>query len=529
VTARFQGRLWSIAFVLYAAGLAACAVAFGRTTPGAIRHAAPNGRDAPAGAARPTPGRRLLWLALAALPSVMLLAVTSHLTQEVAAVPFLWMLPLVLYLLSFVVCFGWPRLAVRSVWGPGLAIAGVLAVVGLFRTIDLRVPTQVALWAAVLFAYGMACHGELVRLRPDPGDLTAYYLTIAAGGALGGAFNALVAPLLFNGYWELHLGLLGGPLVVVAAMLADPDSLLRAGLPGRVFPARVATASGLVALAIALGVHATGEQRGAVLARRSFYGVLRVVREQPGQADESLKLVHGRITHGLQLVDPRRRQELTTYFGPSSGVGLAIGRHPKRLAGQPLHVGVVGLGVGTIAAWSEPGDVFRFYELDPEVARLSQGPSPVFTYLRDVPGTVSVVLGDGRLALEREPGQSFDVLVLDAFSSDAIPVHLLTLEAFETWLRHLDEAGILAVQVTNRYVDLKPVLRTIARDQGLAALHIPSYERGVRWGSDWMLLARDPALLRDEVMDAASLPPLGRARRVLWTDDWSDLLRVLKR
>ena len=210
-------------------------------------------------------------------------------------------------------------------------------------------------------------------------------------------------------------------------------------------------------------------------------------------------------------------------------MGLAIRRHPKRLAGGPLRVGVVGLGVGTLAAWSRAGDVFRFYELDPEVARLSEGDSPAFTYLRDARGEVDVLLGDGRLVLERQRPQAYDVLVVDAFSSDAIPTHLLTREAFGVYLRHLAPGGALVVQITNRYVDLKPVVRGAASALGLQAEHLPSVERGTLWSSDWMIVARDRALLDDEAVSAATLPRLEAAGDVLWTDDWSDLLRVLKR
>lgn len=194
-----------------------------------------------------------------------------------------------------------------------------------------------------------------------------------------------------------------------------------------------------------------------------------------------------------------------------------------------MRVGVVGLGVGTLAAWSRAGDAFRFYELDPEVVRLSREAPAVFTYLRDAAGSVSVATGDGRLSLEREPPQAFDVLVLDAFSSDAIPTHLLTREAFGVYLRHLAPGGVLAVQVTNRYVDLKPVVRGVAASLGLHALHVPSFERGVLWSSDWMLVARGTALLDDELVAAASLPPLGGRPDLVWTDDWSDLVSALKR
>ncbi len=285
----------------------------------------------------------------------------------------------------------------------------------------------------------------------------------------------------------------------------------------------------IVALGGALLWDAARQERGLLLASRGFYGVLRVVREEPGEPDEYVKLLHGQITHGLQLSAPSRRAELTAYYGPSSGAGLAIRRHPKRLASRPMRVGVIGLGVGTLAAWSRPGDVFRFYEIDPDVARLSEGSHPAFSFRRDGRGDVSVSLGDGRLVLEREAPQAFDVLVVDAFSSDSIPVHLLTREAFGVYLRHLAPGGVLAVHVTNRYLDLKPVVRGAAAELGLDAEHVPSFEQSLLWSSDWMLVTRDRALLEDELVRAATLPRLPGASTVVWRDDWSDLLGALKR
>jgi hypothetical protein len=526
---REQGWLWAAAFAVYAVGVAWCAVAVGRRAketepvPMATGGQPPDDRE-------DGPGRRGLWLVLATFPSLMLVAVTSHLTQEVAAVPFLWMLPLGVYLVTFILCFGWPRATARSVWGPMLAVAAALALAGLYEALTLGVREKIVLWSVVLFVYGMAGHGELARLRPHPRQLTAYYLTIAAGGATGGALVALVAPFLFDGYWELHLGILAGPFVVAAAWLADPKSPLGSGGDAvRALRLRVGAAAFLVVLAGLLVGDVVASHRDVELATRGFYGVLRVRRVSRGEPDEQLELLHGRIAHGTQLTAPARRLEPTTYFGPSSGGGLAIRRHPRRLAGRPMRVGVVGLGVGTLAAWSEPGDVFRFYELDPDVVRLSTGEHPVFTFLRAAKGEMSVALGDGRLTLEREEPQGFQVLVIDAFSSDAIPTHLLTREAFSTYERHLAPDGILAVQVTNRWVDLKPVVRGTAAACGLRALHVPSYERDTLWSSDWMLVARDPALLRDELIDAASLPPLAPARSIVWTDAWSDLFGVLKR
>ncbi len=519
---RLQGWLWSAGFLLFAFGAAACAIAAGRAPlPGEPGASLPP---------PPSAAQRGLWLGLSAFPSVMLLAVTSHLTQDVAAVPLLWMLPLALYLLSFVLCFGWPALAPRRVLVPALAVAAVAAALGMQGSLSLGTVQRIALWSAVLFVYALAGHGELVRSRPAPARLTAFYLTVAAGGALGGVLNALVAPVVFDGYWELPIGILAGPAMVALAWAVDPVSGLRAARD-RVVALRAAVVGtvALVALAVWLASDVVASREGVLLARRSFYGVLRVVRENAGGPDEQLKLLHGTIAHGLQHLDPERGREPTTYFGPSSGVGLAIRRHPRRLAGEAMRVAVVGLGVGTLAAWSRPGDVYRFYELDPEVARLSLAKPPVFRYLSQAAGEVSVRIGDGRLALEREAPLGLDVLVLDAFSSDSIPVHLLTLEAFAGYLRHLRPDGVIAVQVTNRYLDLKPVVRGVASRLGLLALHVPSSERGSLWSSDWMLVTGQRKLLEDELIAAASLPPLGRSAPLVWTDDWSDLVRVLKR
>jgi hypothetical protein len=519
-----QGWLWSAAFAVYALAVGGCALGAART--GRLD---PNPAAEPALPSSPAHDARaaLVCLALACFPSLSLAAVTSHLTQEVAAVPLLWMLPLALYLLSFVVAFAWPDRG-RVLTPVALAAAACLALAGLHWALELKPLHRIVLWASVLFVYCTAGHGELARRRPEPTGLTRYYLLIAAGGALGGLFAALVAPLVFTGYVELHLALLVGPLALAAARLSDREPPEREPAPARIQRAALVLAC-LAALAAGLALDVAGDRHSLVRASRGFHGVLRVVREEAGQPDEHLTLLNGRIAHGLQLTSHARRSEPTTYFGPESGVGLAIRRHPKRLAGSPMRVGVIGLGVGTLAAWSRPGDSFRFYELDPQVASLSAGDAAFFTYLRDARGQSTVTLGDARLALESEPPEAYDVLVLDAFSSDAIPVHLLTLEAFEVYLRHLAPGGVLAVHVTNRHLDLKPVVRGAASRLGLQAEHVPSILNGFAWGADWMLLARERTLLADELVSAASLPRLPGARTLVWTDAWSDLVSVLKR
>ena len=505
---RTQGWLWAGAFAGYALGVGWLGLRVGRSSEAASTAVEkPTDPEPPHGMGEPR-----LWLALAFFPSLLLAAVTSHLTQEVAPIPLLWMLPLALYLLSFVLTFARPDARQRGL-GVALAVAAGLGLAGLFGSLELRSMPRIALWSVVLFVYGLAGHGELARLRPQASRLTGYYLVIAGGGALGGLFAALVAPVVFSGYWELHVALLLGPATLAWATRQR----------------HVLVAVALVVLAVALAWDVARDAKGVVLAERGFYGVLRVVRDEAGQPDEKLRLLNGRISHGMQLTAPARRDVPTTYYGPRSGVGLAIRRHPKRLAGRPLRVGVIGLGVGTLAAWSRPGDSFRFYELDPQVAQLSRGGAPLFSFLRDARGQVTLSLGDGRLALESEPPQAYDVLVVDAFSSDAVPVHLLTREAFLAYLRHLAEAGVLAVHVTNRHLDLRQVVRGVASELGLKSEHVPSVDHGLEWGCDWMLVARDSTLLADEQISAASLPRAPGARELRWTDAWSDLLSVLKR
>jgi hypothetical protein len=389
---------------------------------------------------------------------------------------------------------------------------------------------QVLGWSAVLFVYCMALHGELVRLKPAPERLTSFYLSVAAGGAAGGIFTGLVAPVAFLGFWELHLGLAAGPVLLVAAMLIDPGSALNDGSARRVWAARLGCYALLLALAAGLAFHAVFSIVGYVHVSRGFFGQLRVSREAVDTPDAVVRLRHGRILHGAQRLDPERRLEPTGYYEERTGIGVALRRHPRRLAGEPLRIGVVGLGTGTLAAYAREGDSVRFYEIDPDVLRLSRGPEPFFTFLKDCPGEVEVVLGDARLSLEREPPQAFDVLVLDAFSGDAIPVHLLTREAFELWLRHLREPdGVLAVHVSNRYLELRPVVRAQARQLDLMPGGVKAYSSGLGWSSDWMLLARAGGLFEDEqARVAAHLYTDEQEELPLWTDSWSNLLGLLR-
>jgi spermidine synthase len=511
---RMQALGWSGAFVVFAV---ACAVLAWLSRGAAWDVAAGAASEV---AAPPTAGRHLLWGALAATASVLLLAFTSQLSQNVAPIPFIWVLPLALYLLSFILTFdgsGWYR---RAVYLP-LAAAGLVGVTVLLHPDFRHSPLWVMLpvYAATLFVTCMVCHGELVRLKPPPRYLTGFYLAISIGGALGGVFVGLVAPRIFLDLYELPVGLVA--MAAVAALVLVLDA---ASLPGAL---RGAVVAGAVALAGALAGTLwwiyDGYARDTNVRVRNFYAAMRVW-DSGGGAEQQRVLTHGSITHGKQFTVPERRKWITTYYGETSGVGRAI--LAAGLNG-PVRVGVIGLGAGTLAGYGREGDSFRLYEINPQVVDLAR---KQFTYVTDTRAKVEMSLGDARLSLEREPPQGFDVLAVDAFSSDAIPVHLLTAEALETYFRHLKPGGILAVHISNRYLDLKPVLREAAARFGRHARIVDEDAddaRGV-YGSTWVLIA-DDAQVFERAPLAAAAEPLESDRRVrLWTDDYSDLWRILK-
>ena len=593
LTLHAQAIAWAGGFALFVAGCALCAGRF--AAPGADVAVVFPG--AAGGAAPPARATRLLWLALAACGSMMLLATTNQLCQEVAAIPFLWVLPLCLYLLSFILCFESDRFYRRVIFGPAL-VAGVgAAALVLKEGFSVPLRNQVIVYAFALFAVCMVCHGELARLKPGPRYLTAFYLMVSAGGAAGGLFVGVVAPRVFDGFWEYHATLWLAGLLAVVVLALDRGSWLRAGRPwpaavallgalalagaareSRAWEAAVAfvrdafatlrqaavVAGALLLAAAALAAtRAVWWRRGrpwfaatcltlalplvaaalladiqdfrneAVFVTRNFYGVLTVEEQNREDPDEhQLKLRHGRVVHGFQYQAASKRDQPTSYYADRSGIGLAILKHPRRAAG--LKIGVVGLGVGTVAAFAHAGDTVRFYDINPEIVRMSLGPHRVFTYLADCTGKVEVVQGDARLSLERELAegrpQRFDVLGIDAFSSDSIPVHLLTREAVAVYLAHLSRPdGILAIHISNRYLDLTPVVKGLADALHLDASLVDIASDGAIWGSTWILLSPEGDVLqRSGIDDDAEELEVARPVR-LWTDDYSNLFQVLKK
>jgi hypothetical protein len=579
-----QAQLWYSGFVLFTLGLAisgwslrGCEEQFEPAVGGAVPRSAP--------------GTQLLWFALAACAALMFLAATNQLCQEVAAVPLLWILPLSIYLLSFILCFGSESWYRRAIFNPALAIAMLMACAVLYRSYT-GLLWQTAIYSFLVASSCMVCHGELVRLKPDKHHLTRFYFILSAGGAMGGLFGAVAAPWLFRGYWELQVSIWGCAALLFWCLIRDPDSwiheqrpalallllagaimmpelmLIGTGHPGAGIYYDVAALGALIigagiilrrndppathasrnflplsavavliVLASVLLSTVNAALSGNLLSVRNFYGAFAVVeRDARDPQWHSYVLRHGRTVHGMQFAQADKRDKPTAYFGPDSAIGLLMLHHPRRLAAnadrRSLRVGIVGLGIGTIAAYGRPGDYLRFYEINPAIIRLAAG-NGYFTYLRDSLAQVDVVAGDARMSMERElrsgRPQRFDILVVDAFSGDAIPVHLLTKEALLVYLAEMTPEGVLALHISNNYLDLRPVAARLAQSAGMRGRWVHSAASRLTQASDWVLLARNPVILEQPDI-AAHLNGLEIDPAVaLWTDDYSNLFQILRR
>ena len=522
-----QGILWSVGFGLFALTAAFLAVRTARSQ--AVEAEATD--PARETGASPSAGSRVLWILLSACASVLLLAMTSHITQEVAVIPFLWVLPLTIYLLTFILAFSSEKWYSRQIFLVLLFLVSLAFVAVLYRGPVMTVPLQLAIYSVTLFVVCMVCHGELFRLRPDPAHLTTYYLMVSVGGALGGVFVNFIAPNIFNGFWELPLGFVSAWLLLLVLMVSRPQ-------PARTRALRLTNSvlvmSGFVLTSVWMIIYIQQMSVGALFADRNFYGVVRVVGSQvPGTDMKKVSLVHGITVHGLQVKDESMRHTALAYYYEETGLGLALMNHPRR--GQGMRVGILGLGAGIAATYGQPGDTYRFYEINPLVIDLAKGQGGYFTFLSDSPASVEVVPGDARISLEQELAagypQNFDVLVLDVFSSDSIPVHLLDKEAFAVYLQHLNPEGILAVHITNTFLDLKPVVFRLAQEYNLTMLTVQSKGDGkMRFAARWVLLARDPAVIEQPAILRYADTMEGYSTNIqLWTDNYSNLFQILIR
>ncbi len=557
LTTSAQGWLWSAGFAMYAALCAGLAIVAGRfvsseTTAVAIQESEPNSADT-----LPSLEHRMAWLLLPALASMMLLAITNHLCQDVAVVPFFWVVPLSLYLISFIICFDHTRWYRRRIFAVATALAtfglclvtlgddvdrllekahitdllAKVSVTIVFEDLISDIVVESGVYLVILFLICMVCHGEMVRCKPAPRHLTSFYLMVSAGGALGGMFVALVCPQVFSAFVEMGFGL------VIAFMLALgvlADEFWNGWVLNRLWKQSVAFAICFALLLVVVRAQFVSFTRDAVISLRNFYGVLYVDEDYVNRPElHTRELLNGRILHGSQFVDEYLRLQPTTYYDDESGIGLTISRFPRP---GKKRVATVGLGTGTIAAYAQNGDFFCFYEINPNVRLLA---TTEFTYLSDAQqrgAAVSIELGDARISLERQEPQHYDIIALDAFSGDAIPAHLLTREAFAEYLRHLNDDGVIAVHISNRHLDLKPVIGGIAEHYKYTLLwvqadddEIPGVPAPGEAGSDWLLLTRGDDFLNDNiVVERGEVLKPGSYKSIRpWTDQFSNLFEIL--
>lgn len=551
-----QTRVWTFAYALLAALIAVCALAMWRNRQDERPEEARLAETAPPVGWK----RRAHWILLAAAPSSLLLGVTQHITTEIAAVPLLWVMPLMLYMLTYVNVFA-RRPPIRHQWmvrlQPPLAI--LLALVWILN----NYLSVFLVHLLVFFVTAMMCHGELARQRPHPANLTEFYLCIAMGGALGGAFNAIGAPLMFDSILEypLVIGLacmlrppgadgakvfrwsdlvwplvLGGACALVVSAGYRP---LEHGAVAIVVYLQVVgvalylahtrpLAFGLTVMVVLIGTPVVHHQEEILARHRSFFGVHTVLKDKDRKYH---LLLHGVTIHGAQYIAPEKRRVLTSYFHRDNPLGQMF--HALGSQDRFRRVAVVGLGAGTVACYRQAGQEWTFYEIDPVVVRLATDPR-YFTFLSECAPQSKIVIGDGRLSLAAAPDGEFDLIIADAFSSDAIPVHMITREALALYLRKLRDGGVVMFQITNQYVDLTPVLSDLAAAAGLRALKpgprlmIPPDDRYEQMESHWIAVARKPEHLRGLETEEGWEPLPAEPRGRLWTDDYSNVVGALK-
>ena len=521
LTTRQQETLWSAAFVGFAVFSALSVRLAWKAAP-----AAPKTAPAPADGPPPTRGRRLMWLALPACASTLLLAVTNQMCQEVAVVPFLWLIPLSLYLLSFILPFESDRWYSRIWCIPVLALVLVVLTSAAAMGAKAGILYGVPVYSAGLFVCCLFCHGELAARRPAPRYLTSYYLLMSLGGALGGVFVSLLAPFLFRGFDEIYVGLAACGALAAGIAMTDSSNIIAGRRMWNPMHLWIIGVVGLVVLV--LGMRLLQRTRPGLQELRDFYGTIRVATlPSPDGRGDIRFLTHVGTRHGQQFMDEERRSVPTSYFTRRCGIGILL---TELKDAPPRRMGIIGLGAGILATYGRPEDLIRYYELSPRMIDVAERD---FTFLSDSKARTEVVPGDARLSLERETNEPpYDILVGDAFSSDAIPAHLLTREAFQLYARRLKPDGVLALNVSTRHLDLGPLIKGLAATIGKSAVEIATAtdDFGDPLNARWILITSNTALFeRERIKAVAKDPSSGRPAPRLWTDDYSNLLNVLKR
>jgi SAM-dependent methyltransferase len=516
LTASGQSVWWSALYLFFVVACAAAALR-GRERPGGLVEAPLAGArvESQELASEPHATRhKLSWFALATCGSMLLLSVTNHIDENVAGVPLLWVLPLAIYLLSFVLGFGAPRFYRRDLWLRLLALA--LGMLGYATyNIDTVQALQISLpiFLAGLFICCVFLHSELNRCRPDGSNLTSFYLTIAFGGAVGAVFVGLIAPEMFGGIYELPITL----CLTAALALALTWS-------SRQWAVRILWTAVTACMVAVFAANIAAYGKDALTLRRSFYGSLRVVQSPHAGPEQTRTLFHGTVEHGAEFLWPERQRQPTAYYGPESGIGIVM----REGFEGPKRVAIVGLGTGTIAAYGKSGDVLRFYEINRQVIDIAQS---LFFFTRETAAQVEVIEGDARLSLERETGERFDVLALDAFSGDAIPIHLLTREAMGLFKSRLRPNGVIAFHLSNNYLELAPMVMQLAEEAGFRAVDVRSHEHreDLVLAAEWMLVTNNRSILDNDAVKVHTEGIEPRPGIQPWTDGFNNLLQVLKR
>jgi len=497
---------------------------------------------------KPKQKTKLAWLGLSACASILFLAVTEKISQDISVIPFLWVVPLSLYLLTFIIAFAKKE---KKNWHKNSLFIYILiiSIISLFLFIGLgNIVMQVFIYSLILFLFCLVCHNELVRLKPHVKHLTSFYLIIAIGGITGGVFVGIIAPLIFSTYLELPLILIVCSIITLLTVLKARNfhwNLKRiaprtvqfsfAGLNKQYqFTGKVQNLIiiPLIIFMLLFGIggmaYANNQNKLNVLERsRNFYGKLTVKKYylEENNNEEIYHLLSGHILHGAQFASSNKTNIPITYYGDKSGIAALFNTLKND---ENRRIGAIGLGVGTIAAYGKSGDYFKFYEINPEVERLAQ---KHFSFLADSRAEIEIVIGDARINMEKEEPQNFDIIVLDAFSSDSIPIHLLTKEAFEIYLKHTNPDGIIAVHISNRNINLKPVLMKVAQHFNFTAkiIEVDRDLKNYSLISTWVLLSADPEQLdSEEVKQKASTKKINIYNQRLWTDDYSNIFKILK-
>jgi hypothetical protein len=575
LTSRWQAYSWSFGYVAFAL-VCTLAAWISKTEPRPKEAVSPTDPPSP----RPRFSELALWVALAAIASILLVSITTHLSQNVAPIPLLWVLPLALYLATFMIAFESDKLYHRGVMFVLLVPIFYYMSRDLYADSgNLHIKILIPVFSGGLFLCCMLCHGELARRRPAPQYLTLFYLMVSLGGALGGSFVALIAPRIFPSNLELPLALgacavLGAVVMwdavferprrifafvfmaasmagVIAALIYPLEApvmhlhyqqalfaaacsiigalflLYGTGHPVGQWTLRVGL---LIGIGLLLGHLASMEYQNAKgyrLVVRNFYGVLHVKDNESASDDEYTErsLLHGTINHGSQILDEPLRYKSTSYYGVDSGIGRAIRAVQKR---GPIRVGVVGLGAGVLSNYGRPGDFYRIFEINPLVEKIAQ---TEFSFYPHSPADKRILMGDARLTMERMESLQLDVLAVDAFSSDAIPVHLLTREALAVYFRHLKPNGILALHISNRYLDLEPVSKGGAEFFHKDAMTVTDdgEEAPYLSASTWVLLTSGTDIFNDDAFKNADIQPAKTMPNFrAWTDDYSNVFQILK-